>query len=280
MTPAGMRALLLVLVLALLAPHVAHACKIDYVPLFKVLDASATVAVVRVRARNSKAVLHVIEPIKGAPGKSIPLDFKLVGGHTSCDPHLRGTGIVFLTAEREFAAAYDSFPRAESGLLDAIKAYASAKDASERAAALVDAIVKSKHDRTEFDAALTLVDDPDALASVTSQDRDRLLAALPNVKRRDSSLPFVLARLGVDAQHLQGDAAELAKARTFEGVTSADDLADIIAATPKGPSPRAVAAFERCERVRRRQRNEFRQTIDVGLSIGLDWAIAANLCRN
>ena len=262
----------LILVLALLlAPRPADACKIVPYSVFRYFDRADTVAHGRIRSPDGKLAVAVIETLKGSPGKLIPLG---IGGgrHTSCTPRLRGTGIIFLTKDRQFVAAYESFPAADKALLAALRRYAAAQTPAARAAVLVEEIVTSTHARVARDAALELADDPAALVAVTAADRDRLLAVLP--ERTQSELPIALARLGVPASELPEHAAALANERKFEAVTKPETLADILAALPTGESARGAAAFERCERIHGKRLQDIRDT--VGNNI---WSYFADKCR-
>jgi hypothetical protein len=262
----------LIVVLALLfAPRPADACKIAYHSVFRHFDDAATVAHGRIRAPDGKLALAVIETLKGSPGKLIPLG---IGGgrHTSCSPRLRGTGIMFLTKDRGFVAAYDSFPVADKALLATLRRYAAATTPAARAAVFVEEILTSTERRMVADAALELADDPAALLALTASDRDRLLAKLPDVPQ--TQLGIALARIGVPASELTGEAADLANERRFEAITKPDELADLIAKIPSGISARGAAAFERCERLRGKRLNDIRETLERNV-----WSQLADQCR-
>ena len=266
----------LVIVLALLAARPADACKWEYVSMFRQFDEAPVVVRARVRAPGGKLALAVLAPLKGKPTKKQIM----VGRETSCSPRMRGTGIAFFTEDMMLVGLPDAFVTGKSAVAILV-AYAAATTDAERAAILVEAAVASDDTNVRYAAEVALAEDPRLLATLTQDDRDRLIADKDS-PRATTYLPIVLARLGVDAKQLAGTAAELAAERKFEAMTKPAELADIIAATPTGyPSARAVAAFERCERIRNKRLASFRNVVTDGIERGgTDWHVLADVCRS
>ena len=267
-----------VILIALLAAHRdADACKWEYVSMFRRFEQAGAVVRAKVRVPGGKFALAVLTPLKGAPPKLVKLGIGRNG--TSCSPHLRGTGIAFLTADMQLMGTTESFTT-EKEQVDAIITYAAAKTVAEKAAALVEIALTSESTYVRYAAEVALAGEPAFLAAITTADRERMIEAIENPKP-SSFLPIVLARLGLAKDQLKGAAAELVAERKFEAVTKPEELAKIIEATPTGTSARAAAAFERCERLRGKWLADIRRVVDEGIEgYGLDWRALADACRN
>lgn len=266
----------LAIILALLAARPADACKWEYVSMFRRFEEAGAVVRARVRVPGGKFALAVLTPLKGNPPKLVRLGIGRNG--TSCTPHLRGTGIAFLTDDMKLTGTMDSFTT-EKDQVDAILTYAAAKTVAEKAAVLVEIALTSDSTYVRYAAEVALAGEPTFLAAITAADRERMITSIENPKP-SSFLPIVLARLGLAKDRLEGPAAELVAERKFEAITKPEELAKILDATPTGTSARAVAAIERCERLRGKRLMDIRTVVNDGIEgYGLEWRALANACR-
>ncbi|HTR49804.1 MAG TPA: hypothetical protein VMJ10_03790 [Kofleriaceae bacterium] len=235
-----MRLLAVCFVVAWFSARAVHACdRDDPPPLFQQLDAATDIAEVRITAiapgvpmRADRATVAVIARFKGAAGKTIELE---IDDTSDCGSPMKvgDTGIAIV--ERPYAM--ESLWRADTDLRAAIAAWTGAADDRARAAALVALITGDgarKPSPWAYDAAEMLARSPALLAEITSDERDRLVAAFRRM--RGLKPRAVLDQL--DLIH------------RFDAVSDVDALAKTIAGVKRG-SPTAIAAFVRCERLQR-----------------------------
>lgn len=287
----------LVIVAALLAwnPSPADACTRPHQTVFELYEKAAIVIHARVTSLGP-VTYKPIATFKGSPGATVKLKMNLANAQSrsTCTPSLQvgRTGVAFVSADGNVVGAYDGFPRATNALLALLKAWSTAATDTARATLLVDLIARVDRNRDPqhvvdiaHDAELEIIDRPELLKLVTTAQRDRLVASYPR-DTYQADLLMLLMRLGVtDLDKLAGMksyAAVMVAAHRFEHVTDPAVLAKLIESTPSGPSAKAVAAYERCERIRGKRLlgTSIRTLAELGTTKhGLDWKWLADACR-
>lgn len=300
MTPRGMLTRLVALAALLAAAEPAVACDKMMIPdHFTTFDRATTVAIVRaepvVLTGKQKKVQQAAHPghvyhysgdvgvtvetiLKGAPAKQLVVKL----GGSDCDGVLepdRRT-LVFLNADGSLTEGYDGVLDVRDGTWPAVLAeWAKTTD---RAALLVDRVAAGGP--IADDAARALTEHPDVLAALTAAQIDTLVKLVP--KSTMSELPLALARVHAPglvaalAKHgslWAHEARQIAPLTDFEAITDTAALADAIA---KADKQHAVAAFDRCERVRGKRLDYAFQLYMRGGSWLTDyWTRAALACR-
>ena len=251
-----MRLLLLAAVVLALAPRTARACDIDFFTPYDLHDRATTVVLIKVdKLAGSTGTVSVIDTFKGVAGSTLTLE---VDRESSCSTGMKvgQTGVVFLDEDGNMQGAYEGFER-DAKVIEALRAYG-ATSADTRAKALHALAVSTDWSRS-YEAAYALANRADLILALDAKAKDRVIARLAKVARREHPLMFVAARL-------RGP---------FDTETDAAKLATTIASSKK--ISERVAAMERCERVRGRSLAKF--TDYASSSFKPDWKGLAETCR-
>lgn len=262
-----------------LASRPAHACDDQYETSYDLHDRATTVVLGKLDSlAGTKGSLTVIETFKGSAGAKLTLT---VDVRSTCSPNMKvgQQGVVFLDASGAMLGEYDGFER-NAKVIAALRGYSSST-AETRAKALLDLAV-SKDWSPSYRAAFALANRPELVGALDSKAKDRVIARLPKVMRKEHPLTFVAARTR-DARtaKLVGKLAGAARLKavmsgTFQAETDPARLADKIALAATSVIDR-VAAMERCEQLRGRSLAPF--TSYSAASEQPDWKQLAEACR-
>jgi hypothetical protein len=222
---------------------------------FDLFDGATTVAVMKATSvSKTSAELALVDVLKGTADPQLELK---VGLMSTCSPSIgrKGQrGVVFLNDAGAMIGLYDGF-QSDPKMVAALRVYATATTAADRATALLDLAVGKSHTLASS-ATYALANRIELVQALDAGARDRVIAKLETASEY-GYLILVAARFhdprvaalqerrgfergvdlgGVIAGDLDGesDPAELARLMTAKGSSFED----------------RVAAFERCEQLR------------------------------